>query len=164
MRLAFALMPFALLIGCATTINLIDEEIAQQIPKEARKVLLSHHIPADSLYRMLFATAIHEGYAIKSSNNKMRTFTTEPKDVGGDTFLRMTAIVETKEDSALATITGQWQFGSTTQAMQRALVGYSTDPTWEDAYWAGSGTKYRMAFAAIVKFAEQIPNARIEYK
>jgi len=153
-----------IIIGCATTIELIDPEAAAQIPDGAKKVLVSSSMSADSLYQSLYATAVREGFGIKSSNNEMRSFSTEAKDVGGDTYLRMNVIVELKDSISLATINGQWQFGEATQAMQRVLVGYDTTPTWEDAYWAGAGTKYRMAFAAMVKYAKQIPEIRLEYE
>lgn len=153
-----------IIISCATTIELIDQETAQQIPNGAKRVLLISSTLADSLYQRLYTVAVREGFGIKSSNNEMRSFTTEPKDVGGDTYLRMNVIVEISDGLSVATINGQWQFGVSTQAMQRALVGYSTTPTWEDAFWAGSGTKHRMAFAAMVKFAKEFPNTSIEYE
>lgn len=153
-----AVASLIIIISCATTIEVIDPETARQIPKEAKRVLVISSTSADSLYQRLYTVAVREGFGIESSSNEMRSFTTYPKYVGWDTYLRMNVIVEMNNGLSVATINGQWQ--SRGQWQPHDLIM----PTWVDAFWAGPGTKYRKAFSAMVKFAKEFPNTSIEYE
>ena len=163
-RILLLIVIMFLFISCVTTNTLISPEISQQIPKKATKIILNSNAPADSLFKEIYKTLVIEGYGINNSNNEMLSISTNEKDVGGDTFLRINAFVESIGSTSKATFTGQWKYGSATQSFQQALVGYSTNPSWQSAMWLESHSKYSIAFAGIVKVVNKVNYAKIEYE
>ena len=163
-RVIILVMFIFLIIGCVTTNTLISPEISQQIPQKSTKIIVQSNTTADSLFKEIYKILIVEGYGISNSNNEMLSISTNEKDVGGDTFLRINVFVENENSKSKAILTGQWKFGTATQSFQQALVGYSTDPSWSSAIWLDSYSKCSMAFAGIVKIAQQIKNTNIEYE
>lgn len=119
-----------IIINCASTIEVIDPETAQQIPDGAKRIIVISSTSADSLYQQLYTAAVREGFGIESSNDEKRSFTTQAIDVGWNTNLKMNVSVELNNGRSVAIINGQW-------VMSEASAGSITKPTLEGAYSAG---------------------------
>ena len=137
-------------------------DVAQKIPDKSKFIIITSNTSADSLYNDIYLTLVKDGFGISQSNEKVRNLTTEIKYVGVDTYLKVNLFVEGKAEQSIARLSGQWQYGTSTQVFSQSLFGVSAPPTlkdvvWSIDYWEG-GSKPNQAFAYMYKISKVISN------
>jgi hypothetical protein len=148
--------------GCVTTSN-VPTDIADDIPEDARSIrLYSNQNPAE-YYRIIYQSFVRSGFSIAQENGEMGTFSTDFKEIGQGTTLRINVFVEETTSGSVATMRGQWGLTATMAAGFSAALGASTaGATEEEANWGSSG-RPRSAFGAMAVLAADIPHTRLEY-
>lgn len=159
---ATRLMPALLLLtGCIS--STLPPDIASTVPARARVVQLFSDSTPTAFYRMVYRGLAAQGYTVTTGNEAMGTLTTDFKDVGQETTLRITVLVTPTDSGSSAILRGHWGITATTAAAMSAGFGISVaGGSAEDADWGSSG-RPKVAFGEMVIVARQIPHARIGY-
>jgi hypothetical protein len=148
--------------ACVNTAN-VPSGLAQAIPSDARAVRLYSNQPAADYYRVIYQSVAARGFAIAQENQQMGTFSTQPRDIGQETTLKVTVFVQDTSGGSVATLRGQW---GVTAAMAAGLsAGFGANPaggTADEAHWKGSG-RPKTAFGELAVIADAISHTRIEY-
>ena len=151
-RVAFT--PLCLVLGLAAcvTASTVPPELARTIPNDARAIrLFSDQSPAD-YYQTVYRSLVSRGFGIAQENQQMGTLTTQTKDIGQETLLKLIVYVQDTAGNSVATLRGQWEV---TAAM--LFTGGASE-----AHWGGAGRAKR-AFGEMAVIANVIPHTRTEY-
>jgi len=135
--------------GC-TISKLVSECNAYNIPSGANCVKIYSDIQPDSLYDILIETLYFEGCGIQHSSEKNYSITTDSKNLGESTYLRMRIIISEHENHSIVTINGD-------------CSNRSQGSQWLEAKWGSPMFINRPGFAGIIIFAHKIPHSKIEY-
>lgn len=160
----YSMIPFVLLIAlsCVSTSN-IPTEISYEIPDNANVIqLYSSDSPSD-FYRTIYRSLASKGFSFAQENADMGTFSTEFKDIGQGTVLKINAFIEESDNGSIAKLRGSWGVTASMGAGITAATGSSLGGTSaEEANWGKSG-RYKVAFGEMAVIANKIDNVRIEY-
>jgi len=140
------------LTACASSSVVIDPGIANQIPKNSTKVIVSTNLPADSLYQKAYQTLALDGYSIKHSSDKMRQITTGKKEINSFVGSIMLNVLIIKDKTGSKAIySGQW-------------VDPNISNDLSTCKWTGmKGSPYQQSFAYMVKEADQL-NGKLSFQ
>jgi hypothetical protein len=162
----FTLVSF-LLTSCFTMqkiseISNLSEDELNEIPNEAKEVLIKKECSAKDLYNDIYDILIDKGHRINKSDEDRYYITTEGRDVGESTLQRMTISVKEDDNIANAKILTDWKAGSAATAGAQAATGLYIQSDWQPAKWEIS--RLGNAFAETVYIAKQVENSEISYK
>jgi len=161
-RLQAFLIPFLALTGCVSASH-IPPQITQDIPKDAKLIRLYCAESPDACFGNVYRTLAAAGFSIAQENQQMGTLSTDFKDIGQGTTLKVTAFLEEHDSGTIATLRGQWGITSSTAAGLSAGMGVNVGgSTAEDAVWGGSG-RPKVAFGELAVLANKIEHNRLEY-
>ena len=151
-----------LLAGCVTTSN-VPTEITEAIPRDARVIkLYSDQRPAE-YYRTIYRALAGQGFSMRQENADMGTFSTDFKEIGQETTLRINAFLEESPTGSVAPLRGQWGVTASMGAGLSAAMGANLGGTSaEDADW-GDSDRPKAAFREMAVIASSIPHQRLEY-
>lgn len=151
----------AALIGCVSQ-DFVPADQAVRIPANADKVVAYSAQPPQDLYAALYKTLILDGHRISSENKDMMMLSTEGKDIGESTTVRLTVVVEKTDAGSKATIKGDWRLGQMGQMWVNSALGVSTNADWMAVIWKASEPRNKRAFAYMTGVAKKV-SADVKY-
>ena len=92
--------------GCVTTSG-VPADVSQAIPSDARAVRIYSDQPPATFYRGIYQAIAAAGYSIAQENEQMGTLSTQPKDIGQETTLRIGVFVQDTTGGSMGTLRGQ---------------------------------------------------------
>lgn len=154
---------FALLFtSCVTTSN-IPIEVSSEIPDDANAIELYSNETSADFYETIYKHLASKGFSISQENSDMGTLSTEFKEIGQETTLKMDVFVEESENGSKATLRGSWGVTTSMGAGITAATGSSLGGTSaERASWDQSG-RPKVAFGEMAVIANDIEHQQLEY-
>ena len=153
MRRRLAALAMALVAGGCFSSSVVDS-MTDPIPEGANRVRLHSTLRPAEFFRQIQQGLISQGYRLATIQESACYLTTDSKNVGERTGVRMAiTVAETKEGSH-ATISGEWI----------PIVAIASTVTGE-AKWISKFNRFneQHAFAAMVVALKKIPHERVEY-
>lgn len=148
-------------VSCVTTSN-IPSEISSQITDNANVIKIYSSTPPSDFYRTSYRSIASQGFSFAQENDEMGTFSTEFKEIGQGTALRINVFIEESESGSIAILRGLWNVTASTGFGIAAATGGSLGGSAEEANWGKSG-RPKIAFGEMAVIANNIDNMRIEY-
>src|SRR6266566_1564842 len=90
----FVTILLALGISACVTTSSVPLEIARAIPSDARAIRLYSDQPMATYYRAIYGSLAAQGFGVAQENQQMGTLSTQPKDIGQSTLLRLNVYVQ----------------------------------------------------------------------
>ncbi len=106
---AFIPLCVALSVSACVSASTVPPELARTIPSNARAIRLFSDQPTAEYYRTVYRSLVAQGFGIAQENPQMGTLSTQTKDIGQNTLLKLTVYVQDTTDGAVATLRGQWE-------------------------------------------------------
>ncbi|SRR6266496_5240618 len=106
---AFIPLCVALSVSACVSASTVPPELARTIPSNARAIRLFSDQPTAEYYRTVYRSLVAQGFGIAQENPQMGTLSTQTKDTGQNTLLKLTVYVQDTTDGAVATLRGQWE-------------------------------------------------------
>jgi len=160
----YSMILFVLLmvISCVST-SYIPTEVSSEIPDNANVIqIYSSDSPTD-FYRTIYRSLASQGFSFSQENEDLGTFSTEFKDIGQGTVLKIYAYIEESGNGSIAKLRGSWGVTASMGAGITAATGSSLAGTSaEEANWGKSG-RYKISFGEMAVIANKIDHDRIEY-
>src|SRR2546430_10240932 len=93
-RLTLRILGIILGVAACVTSSSVPPEIAQTIPSDARAIRLYSDQAAADFYRTVYQSVVARGFGIAQANQQMGTVSTQAKDIGQETTLRLIVFVQ----------------------------------------------------------------------
>jgi len=141
-----------LLAGCVSTGDLVDDDVTRKLSNGNERI--SYHYPGErsALYDKIYEALLRDGFRIDQENEKRGHISTQGKDVGQSTMLRMQIFIEDDgENRSMANFRAQYKPGADAEMGAQAFSGLTVDADYEKAVWGNSGRPER-AYAYMYKF------------
>jgi hypothetical protein len=142
----------ALSITACVSASTVPSELARTIPNDARAIRLFSDQPAATYYQTVYRSLVARGFGIAQENAQMGTLSTQTKDIGQNTLLKVTVYVQDTTGGAVATLHGQWEVTA-----EMLFTGGASEARW------GSMGRSKRAFGEMAVIANEVPHTRIEY-
>jgi hypothetical protein len=156
----FLLLTFV--VSCVSTKN-IPTSISSEIPDDANAIKLYSNNPASKFYSDVYKTLAQKGFSFTQENKDMGTISTNFKDIGQGTTLKINVFVDKSDTGSVATLRGAWGVTSSFGAGLSAATGSSLGGTSaEEANWGKSG-RPKVAFGEMAVIAKEIDHNQLEY-
>src|SRR2546430_5775918 len=131
--LAFRASCLALGLFACVSASTVPPELARTIPNDARAIRLFSDQGATDYYQTVYRSLLARGLGIAQENQQMGTLTTQTKDIGQNTLLKLIVYVQDTAGGAIATVRGQWEVTA-----QMLFTGGASE-----AHWGGAGRTKR---------------------
>jgi hypothetical protein len=163
MKAVRVILILCLFILSCVSLSHIPREITQDIPKGSKLIKLYSGDSVEAYFKRIYRALAAAGFSIKQENKEMGTLSTDFKDIGQGTTLKIVAYIEEYNSGSVATLRGEWGITSSTAAGLSAGFGVEVGgSTAEEAVWSGSG-RPKLAFGELAVIANRIEHERIEY-
>lgn len=146
-----------LMVSCVNSKDLLDAKISNQIPEDAKTMILELDQPDEEAYKEISRMLIRRGDRIETDDEYL-TITTEGIDVGQSTQSRYTLYIEDGKLFGRA----DWRPGTAAHAMATSLSGVNMETNWETADWSTGRPK--RAYASLVSFMSDIPHKTYNFE
>lgn len=149
-----------LFISCATLSNVssLNKKELDRIPIGAEKVIIKSDLDKESAFNMLLKILGREGWVIDKMLKENFSITTDSKNIGEDTHLRMNMFVDEKNSSTEIIIRGDWKYGQETQIRMQVITGITAASSYTPVKFTNELNKPSLAFTGMIKFAKQYEN------
>jgi len=161
LKRSFCFLLLIITVSCATTSN-IPTEITSQIVDNSNVIKLYSSNPPSDFYRTIYRSLASQGFSFAQENAEMGTFSTDFKEIGQGTVLRINLFIEEFENGSVATFRGLWNVTASMGFGISAATGGSLGGSAEEANWGKSG-RPKIAFGEMAVIANNIDHVRIEY-
>ena len=139
------------LSGCVSA-STVPPERARTIPSDARAIRLYSDQSTADYYQAVYRSLVARGFGIAQENQQMGTLSTQTKDIGQNTLLKLTVYVQDTTGGAVATLRGQWEVTA-----EMLFTGGASEARW------GAAGRSKRAFGEMAVIANEVPHTRMEY-
>jgi len=137
--------------------SIIPENIANEIPLTANKILIENNTSLSENYKKSYKTLLSQNYRIDNDNKEMGYILASKQDIG-DTQVRLNIVCG---DNSIK-ITSEWTAGTQSALMMNAMSGLAAPSmSWYNAQWNKKSDKSTVAFADAVKIAKVLSDKLI---
>lgn len=140
--------------------SILSPQLNSKIPNGADKVVLSSALPTDSLFNEVFSVLTEQNFRISSENKSIGYLSTEGKDIGSGTYMRMSIKITKTENGSKLVGSAEWMPDAVTLATANAIFGAHLTQEWGIASRSNVG-KPDFVFEKMVLILQRITNINI---
>lgn len=151
-----------IIVSCVSINNYCPEEITENIPKGASKIIVTSELSKAELYNQVLIELTRDEVPFHAMNQEMFIVNTDYKFINSGTFIKMNILVEEKESYSKATMIGSWTYGQQNAETISSIM--LNNKSWFTVKWGSPFEKQSIAMAYIVNLANKLNHTTINYK